>query len=190
MSAGKPGKETEIKLRCGPAREARTMLLGCGFRERTPRTFERNEVFDTDALALRGERKLLRLREYGEERILTYKGPPEAGPHKVREEIETRVEDAAAMRAILVRLGYEVVFRYEKYRAEYERDGGMAVVDETPVGNFIELEGEPEWIDRCAAAMGFTAADYITLSYASLYLEWCARQGVEPGHMEFASSGD
>lgn len=166
------------------------MLLECGFRERTPRTFERNEVFDTATLALRAERKLLRLREYGEERTLTFKGPPEAGPHKVREEIETRVADAGAMRAMLERLGYEVVFRYEKYRAEFEMDGGMAVIDETPVGNFIELEGEAEWIDNCAEAMGFTAADYITLSYASLYLEWCARQGLEPGHMEFFSPKD
>jgi len=190
LSSGKPGKETEVKLKCGPAREARALLFECGFRERTPRTFERNEVFDTAALALRGERKLLRLREYGEERILTYKGPPEAGPHKVREEIETRVADAAAMRQMLVRLGYEVVFRYEKYRAEFEMDGGMAVIDETPVGNFIELEGEPEWIDRCAGAMGFTAADYITLSYGSLYFDWCRQQGLEPGHMEFSSPGD
>jgi adenylate cyclase class 2 len=147
-------------------------------------------VFDTVELALRGERKLLRLREYGEERILTYEGPPEDGPHKVREEIETRVTDAAAMRQLLARLGYQVVFRYEKYRAEYEADGGMAVVDETPVGNFIELEGEAEWIDRKAGEMGFTAADYITLSYGSLYLDWCARQGLEPGHMEFSSPGD
>lgn len=164
--------------------------MACGFRERTARRFERNEVYDTPGLELRAERKLLRLREYGEERTLTYKGPPEAGPHKVREEIETRVADAGAMRAVLERLGYEVVFRYEKYRAEYEIEGGVAVVDETPVGNYIELEGGAEWIDRWAAAMGYVAADYITLSYGSLYLEWCARQGVEPGHMEFSSPKD
>jgi adenylate cyclase, class 2 len=108
----------------------------------------------------------------------------------VREEIETRVVDAGAMRVMLERLGYEVVFRYEKYRAEFEMDGGMAVIDETPVGNFIELEGEAEWIDNRAEAMGFTSADYITLSYASLYLEWCARHGLEPGHMEFSSPKD
>lgn len=187
---GKPGKETEIKLKCGPAGEARALLISCGFRERTPRTFERNEVFDTAALTLRGERKLLRLREYDEEKTLTYKGPPEAGPHKVREEIETRVADAEAMRQVLARLGYEVVFRYEKYRAEYEMEGGLAVVDETPVGNYIELEGEGEWIDRCAAAMGYAAGDYITQSYATLYVEWCKREGVAEGHMEFPKQRD
>lgn len=190
LQGDKPGKETEIKLRCGPAGEARALLLSCGFRERTPRTFERNEVFDTPSLALRQERKLLRLREYGAERILTYKGPPEAGPHKVREEIETRVADAAAMRETLERLGYRVVFRYEKYRAEFESDGGLALIDETPIGNFLELEGGAEWIDRRAAELGYTAADYITQSYGSLYLDWCGSRGLEPGHMEFPSRQD
>lgn len=187
---GKTGKETEIKLRCGPAAEARAMLLGAGFREIRPRTFERNEIFDTPALTLRQERKLLRLREYGEDRVLTYKGPPEEGPYKVREEIETRVEDAPAAREIFGQLGYEVVFRYEKYRAEFEKEGGLALIDETPIGNFIELEGEPEWIDRCAAELGCVPTSYITQSYGSLYFDWCRRQGLKPGHMEFLSRTD
>lgn len=154
----------------------------------TPRTFERNEVFDTPALLLRHERKLLRLREYGEDRILTYKGPPEAGPHKTREEIETTVGDAAALREMFDRLGYRVVFRYEKYRAEYEKDGGLALVDETPIGVFVELEGDPDWIDSLAQRLGFLPEHYITESYGSLYLAWCKEQGVEPAHMEFPAS--
>jgi len=131
---------------------------------------------------------LLRLREYGELRILTFKGPPEPGPHKTREEIETSTGDAAALRELLMRLGYVVVFRYEKYRAEFARDSGLAVVDETPVGVYIELEGEPEWIDARAASLGFTPRDYITASYGALYFDWCAERGVEPSHMEFSQS--
>ncbi len=150
------------------------------------RTFERNEVFDTPTLLLRQERKLLRLREYGQDRILTYKGPPEAGPHKTREEIETTVGDAAAVREMLTRLGYTVVFRYEKYRAGYEKDGGLALVDETPIGVFIELEGAPDWIDSSARRLGFLPEHYITESYGALYWAWCGEQGIEPGHMEFS----
>ena len=185
LSAAKQGKETEIKLRCGSAGEARARLEKAGFRQTRPRTFERNEVFDTPALELRQSRKLLRLREYGEDLILTYKGPPEAGPHKTREEIETAVEDAPAMRALLVRLGYQVVFHYEKYRAEYEKGGGLALIDETPIGVFVELEGEPNWIDNEARCLDYQPADYITGSYGALYLSWCSEQGIEPGHMEF-----
>lgn len=137
---------------------------------------------------MRQERKLLRLREYGPDRILTYKGPPEAGPHKTREEIETTVGDAAALREVLGRLGYCAVFRYEKYRAEYRKDGGLALVDETPIGIFIELEGDPDWIDGHARRLGFLPEHYITESYGALYLAWCKEQGIEPGHMEFPGS--
>jgi adenylate cyclase class 2 len=188
LSGANQGRETEVKLRCGSAGEARALLDKGGFRETRPSAFERNEVFDTPDLALRAGRQLLRLREYGELKLLTYKGPPEPGPYKTREEIETAVGDAAALRGLLTRLGYEVVFRYEKYRAEYATQGGVALIDETPIGVFIELEGAPDWIDACAALLGFTPQHYITDSYGALYFAWCAEQGVEPAHMEFSQS--
>ncbi len=188
LSGYKEGKETEIKLRCGSAGEARVRLQDSGFSETRERTFERNEVFDTPTLLLRKERKLLRLREYGEDRILTYKGPPEPGPHKTREEIETAVADAAAVREMLGRLGYGIVFRYEKYRAEFEKDGGLALVDETPIGVFIELEGAPDWIDASARRLGYLPENYITESYGALFLAWCKERGIEPGHMQFSGS--
>lgn len=62
------------------------------------------------------------------------------------------------------------------------------MIDETPIGVFIELEGEPDWIDACAALLGFTPLHYITDSYGALYFAWCAEQGVEPSHMEFPQS--
>jgi len=33
---------------------------------------------------------------------------------------------------------------------EWKDGEGHCVVDETPIGNFAELEGPPEWIDRTA----------------------------------------
>jgi adenylate cyclase class 2 len=116
---------------------------------------------------------------------LTYKGRPAVGRHKSREELELEVSAAPPMAAILDRLGFRPVFRYEKYRTEYRRPGsaGVATVDETPVGVFLELEGPPRWIDRTARALGFSERDYITASYGRLYLEWCERNGVAPGNM-------
>jgi adenylate cyclase class 2 len=79
------------------------------------------------------------------------------------------------------------MFRYEKYRAEYRRQGssGVATVDETPIGTYLELEGNARWIDRTAKQLGFTQEQYITASYGSLYLEWCQARGVKPGNMVF-----
>ena len=98
--------------------------------------------------------------------------------------------DAATMDAIFERLGYRPVFRYEKYRTEYrlERGAGMATLDETPVGTYLELEGTPAWIDRMARRMGFDEHDYITASYARLYVEWCGKKRRTPGNMVFEES--
>ena len=61
----------------------------------------------------------------------------------------------------------------------------MATLDETPVGLYLELEGQPRWIDRTARQMGFKEEDYITRSYARLYLDWCQKNRVQPANMVF-----
>lgn len=145
-------------------------------------------MFDTPELELRAGRKLLRLREYGGLRILTFKGPPEPGPHKTREEIETGVTCAQETRTLLARLGYQIVFRYEKYRAEFASGEGLALIDETPIGVFVELEGDPGWIDASAERLGYRRSDYITDSYGALYFAWCGERQIEPSNMEFPQS--
>jgi len=181
------GQETEIKLRVD-SRTAKKRLRNAGFRVSRRRVFEANTVFDTAGLELRASQKLLRIREAGKVVTVTYKGPPQASRHKSREELEVEASDAAAMSRILDRLEFRPAFRYEKYRAEYRRPGsaGVATVDETPIGDFMELEGSPAWIDRTARALGFGDADYITSSYGRLYLDWCGQHSVEPSDMVFA----
>lgn len=182
--------ETEIKLAVADAKTGRRLLRGAGFRVSRRRVFETNTVFDTPDLALRRAAALLRVREAGSAATITYKGPPDVSKHKSREELELEIPDARTMRAILDRLGFRPVFRYEKYRTEF-RDGGaagLAMLDETPVGVYLELEGTARWIDRAARKLGFAESDYITASYGRLYLEWCARRGAEPSHMVFAAA--
>jgi len=181
-------RETEIKLAVRDARSARRRLLAAGFEVAHRRVFESNLVFDTADLTLRMSSRLLRLRQAGRTITLTYKGVPETGKHKSREELEVEVSDLAGMTAIVNRLGYAQVFRYDKYRTEFHQPGraGVAMVDETPVGVFLELEGTPQWIDRTARKLGFDEDAYITASYGRLYQEWCAAHGLTPGDMTFA----
>jgi adenylate cyclase class 2 len=133
------------------------------------------------------------LRQFGGSKfVITWKGPVEPGPHKSRPELETSVGSLESMQQILERLGYQPVFRYEKFRAEFrdtteDHSGGVLTIDETPIGNFLELEGAAEWIDRKASQLGFTPQDYILESYGKLYLGHCERRGVQPTHMTFAS---
>ncbi len=185
----KPGSnhEVEVKIAIGGANQAKAMLRRAGFRVSKRRRFEANAVFDTPARKLRRARQLLRVRQVGNDVILTYKGPGNRGKHKSREEIETHLHDAKAIHSIFTKLGFEISFLYEKYRTELRQSNGEGVVtvDETPIGNFLELEGPPDWIDRTAASLGYPETSYITASYGGLYLEWCKQLGKKPSHMTF-----
>jgi adenylate cyclase, class 2 len=180
-------RETEIKLRIADAEAARELLERAGFQSDGTRTLEADTVFDTPAQVLRRGGRLLRVRRRGDQGILTFKGPATPGRHKDREELETPLRDPDNFTLILTRLGYQVSFRYEKYRTAYRRPGdpGIVTIDETPIGSFLELEGSGTWIDQTAAELGFSDPDYITDSYASLYLAWCRERKVTPGDMIF-----
>jgi adenylate cyclase class 2 len=180
--------ETEIKLAVKDARSVRRLLREAGFTVSRRRVFEANTVFDTPDQLLRNSSSLLRIRQAGGVTTITYKGVPEPGAYKSREELELNIDNAPAMMAIVERLGFRGVFRYEKYRTEFRmpKRAGVAMLDETPVGVYLELEGTPHWIDRCARLLGFQKSDYITASYARVYLDWCAARGCTPGDMTFA----
>lgn len=182
--------ETEIKLAVPDVPTARKLLRTAGFTISRRRIFESNVIFDTPALSLRRASMLLRRRQAGRLTTVTYKGRPSIGKHKSREELELSVTSAATMDAIFERLGFRPTFRYEKYRTEYRlaRGNGVATLDETPVGNYLELEGTPAWIDRMAHRMGFEEHDYITASYARLYFEWCKKKRRKPGDMVFTGA--
>lgn len=185
------GVETEVKIRISEAGQLQEKLQQRGFRLHAARQFEANTLYDTSDKSLRRSGVILRLRESGDKSILTWKGAAGDGPFKSRAELETRVESLDAMRQILERLDYEAAFRYEKFRTEYVESGnpdeGVLTIDETPIGNFLELEGSGDWIDRKAKELGFSRKDYILSSYGALYLDDCKRRGVQPTDMVFAS---
>jgi adenylate cyclase class 2 len=183
MSRG--GHETEIKLAMSDVDSAKRILYRAGFRVHKRRLFEDNFVFDTPDGRLRGGAMLLRLRDAGGRATVTFKGRPIQSKHKSREELETAVADGAAARLIIERLGFRQTFRYQKYRTEYKQPtrSGTATLDETPIGVYVELEGQPSWIDRTARVMGFVEGDYINRSYGGLYIDWCRKNRCRAGDM-------
>jgi adenylate cyclase class 2 len=147
-------------------------LRAAGFRRVTPPTHEINILYDLPGEVLRARQQLLRLRKYGSTWKLTHKSGGKKGRHSSRVELETGVADGKKMDAILRGLGYAPSFRYDKFRAEWTDGEGHVVVDETPIGNFCEIEGRPRWIDATAKKLGVTLADYITKNYATLFADW------------------
>ena len=165
-------KEIEIKFRIDNLPALTQALKQAGFKQLTRSTHEMNSLYDLPGKKLRKRGELLRLRKYGETWVLTHKAKGNAGRHKVRVEMETRVENGEQMDAILHALGFAPTFRYEKYRAEWSDGTGHVVLDETPIGNFGEIEGPSLWIDRTARALGITPPHYIKQTYAELFFAW------------------
>jgi len=181
--------EIEIKLRL-PRKlgEIRKRLQTLAFRISRRRTLESNVLFDNAKRILRKHGKLIRIRVTGGRRVLTYKGPSQPSKYKKRPEVEIDLPADAAIEAIFTHMGYRPVFRYQKFRTEYAKradHGGTVLLDETPIGNFLEIEGSPRWIDRTARLLGFSSDDYITRSYGYLYLEHCRERRIPAKDMVF-----
>ncbi len=178
-------KEVEIKFALDDLRAIERKLRALGFRRQTPRTREINTLYDQPGAVLRQRGELLRLRKYGDGWTLTHKAPGLAGRHKTRVETETAVENGERMQGILTALGFAPSFQYEKFRSEWSDGTGQVVLDETPIGNFGEIEGPPRWIDRTARALGIAPSRYITDSYAQLFADWKTRTGSRAQEMTF-----
>ena len=63
------------------------------------------------------------------------------------------------------------------------------MVDETPIGNFGEIEGTAEWIDQVARGLEISSSDYSTDTYADLFYAWKERTGSPAKEMTFAAVG-
>lgn len=182
--------EYEIKVR-GDRDALRAALEAAGARPLGPRELEDDLVLDTADGRILRDGGLLRLRCRGDRYLLTLKGTsPEHGEVKAMTEVETEVGDGIAMRRLLEGLGFGPATRYQKYRTAFScpLPGCEAValtLDETPVGDFLEIEGDPEDIHRCAEALGFIREDYETRSYLEIN-----RSGGGDGEMIFEGKAD
>jgi adenylate cyclase class 2 len=167
-------REVEIKIRIDDIGALTASLDTAGFRLITPRTHEMNTLYDQSGSKLRRRGALLRLREYGSRWTLTYKdrSGPQSGRHKSRREIETQVENGQAMGRVIEAIGYSPSFRYEKFRSEWSDSNGHVVIDETPIGNFAEIEGPAKWIDATARRLNIPVKHYLKESYAELFAAW------------------
>ncbi len=181
--------ETEIKFRVDDPAGLSRRLQAAGFRVRTPRSFESNVLYDTPDRSMRARTEILRIRNYAGRWVLTHKRLPDSGPgedtHKHRIETETEISDGEALAEVFLSIGLVAAFRYEKWRSEWEDGEGHCVVDETPIGNFAELEGSAQWIDRAAKRLGIEPDQYITLSYGRLFDQWRQQNGSQAQDLTF-----
>ena len=170
--------EIEVKIRIDNVKAVKDRLLALGAEAVRPRHEEENVLYDFPDGRLRASHRALRLRTTGRQTMLTFKGSPQKSrSFKVREEFETGVRDRSGMRKILAGLGLKPAFAYRKHRTILRKGKLVLALDETVVGNFLELEGKRHEIVRLAKAMGYSRADFVTADYVALIL--AAKERIE-----------
>jgi adenylate cyclase class 2 len=181
--------EREIKFRIPDVAAVLRRLRRAGLRIETPRTHEMNVLFDLPDGSLRRTGQVFRLRQYGNEWFLTHKDRGTEGRHKVRKETEMKLDDGATLERMLRAIGLVESFRYEKFRTEWSAPQGKVVIDETPIGNFGEIEGPARWIDGTARELAIAPDQYITDSYAVLFAKWKAENNSPATAMTWKAIG-
>ncbi len=191
--------EIELKFPVPDPQALQALLPLLGFHLETARTFEQNTLYDTPNRDLRARREILRIRQYGTLCTVTHKrlpaqqDPVDTTRYKIRIETETVIAEREALAEIFRQIGYMPAFVYEKYRTEWSCSTGVngtsvghLLIDETPIGNYAELEGPTEWIDQTLAALNIDPATCLTDSYGKLFLDWKQRTGSPAENLTFA----
>lgn len=162
--------EIEVKIRIADPEKLKEKLTAIGAEPVKNRLLEENTLYDFSSQLLRSQKRALRLRIVNKKKAyLTYKGPPlKSRKFKIREEFETEVKNAKHMKKILKVLGFIPTFTYNKYRTVYRVKKLKICLDETPIGNFLELEGEQSHIVKVANSLGFSKKEFIKKDYIQL----------------------
>lgn len=180
-------REIETKFPCQSLEGLLAHLDARGAVQLTERTFEHNLLLDTADHALSARDCRLRLRQIGDQKILTFKRTQKLeNGIAYREEIESDFSDLNNMQLIFSRLGFESFFVYEKYRRVYQLEGAKVMVDETPIGLYVEIEGVGEdSIHAVSDKLGLDWESRIDQSYQALFANWAAVSGYNGAHMVF-----
>ena len=177
--------EREIKLPYDSPAAARRAVVEAGATPLRARRLQNDCLLDRQADPLCARRHTLRIRIEGDRAFVTFKGSPALGRTKVREELETTVGDGALLLRLFGRLGFDVWFRYQKYREEFRLGDLVIAVDESPIGTFVELEGSEEDIFAMAKTLERSPSDFVLDSYLALFRTHHAAQGSTATHMLF-----
>ena len=139
--------------------------------------------YDTDARSLAARDIVLRLRLYrgsdGARAELEFKGPTayEDG-YKVRDEIGSRVSDPESVALMLSGLGYLVTRAIDRDIEQWDVGGASVRFERYPrMDDLVEVEGEPEAIERAITALGIPRSAYTAERLTDFAMRYEARTG-------------
>jgi adenylate cyclase class 2 len=161
--------EIEVKIRIEHLSQVKETILSQGATIVKERHSYDDTFYDYPSLELQKKHHALRVRKIDKKTFLTFKGPKQKSrKFKIREEFETEVKNDKNLRKIFKSLGLRPVFQYSKFRTVFRKKRLTICLDETSVGNFLELEGQQSEIVKFAQALNFSKEDFIKLDYVQL----------------------
>lgn len=153
------------------------------------RCLEKNFRFDTKENKLSSESKVLRLRQDSQQ-WMTYKEPGETiDGIPTRKEIEFSISDLNGAKSFLEALGFGIIQIYEKYRTVYFLNNSRIMLDELPIGDFVEIESdEVQLIKKVASDLRLRWALRVDHSYLTIFNNLCLAKGIEPRDLSFETN--
>ena len=153
-------EELELKARVENPDAVRGAILAAGA-ELVYRGAMMDRRFDRRGRLERRD-EVVRLRVYhpadksSEWGVLGWKGPVQRrDEYRLREEWESRVDDPKAVLVILRHMGYKISVRIDRAVEQYRLGGATLRLEWYPAMDVLmEVEGEPEAIERAVAATG------------------------------------
>ncbi|MBN2134101.1 MAG: CYTH domain-containing protein [Acidobacteria bacterium] len=191
--------ETEIKLIIRDQQHLSEIKEFCKSSSTAVFRFEDDKLFDFEDNRLSEKSSIFRLRaayqfspdnnEIDLESVnyrFTWKSPADGDPgFKVMNEIELLVQGKQPVSEFIKSFQLSEIFHYQKFREIYHLEKTEILIDRTPMGFIVEIEGEQGEIDKLAEQFGFTRADYINKDYYCLWQDYREELGIQSKDMIF-----
>lgn len=141
--------------------------------EHFKKNLEINILFDDQQGSLKKNGEVLRLRKWGDETTLTFKGPKTPSKFKKRLELEVGLDRFQEAKKVLEKLGFRECMKYEKRREKLkfilDKSKLEVCFDEMPYGNFVEIEGSEKDILDVVEKLGFDWKNRIVEDYVKIF---------------------
>ena len=127
-------------------------------------------IFDFSSELLKRKQQMLRLRTFGKQAVLCYKGKNVSKKFKRKEEIEVIVDDFENTALLLRRIGFKKMWSYTKRRESYKLGKAAVEIDSyAKIPALIEIEAPTEK-DVVAAVkkLGYEMKDTTNVSFPEI----------------------
>lgn len=155
-----------------------------------------DQRYDVESRELAQRDEVLRVRRYetgaSARTYLDWKGPTEMqGAYKIREEVSTPVGDFPALEQILAKLGFEITSEIDRLIVQYKLGGATIRFETYPrMDVLVEVEGEPETIERAIEALGMARGEFTSERLPSFVERFERRTGVRAAICDRELAGD